>query len=141
MVNLVICYLQCTQCHRVKLQGNMQWVIIITQMTHSCILVLYLDQVDALKALEECIAEVRGWMLLNMLKLNYDKTEFLLIVSPYNIKKASSPSLVIGNTEVHSVTQVKNLTLDAAKSLMHTYVTSRLDYANSMLLCVNKGLV
>ena len=55
------------------------------------------------------LLRVWGWILLNMLKLNDDKTEFLLIAFLYYIKKVSTLSLVIGNTEVHSVTQVKNI--------------------------------
>ena len=43
---------------------------------------------------------------------------------------------------IRSISRIrKYLTLDAAKSLMHAYVTSRLDYANSLLLGVNKGLI
>ena len=35
--------------------------------------------------IEQCIKEVKVWMCSNMLKLNLDKTEFLLVGSPHNI--------------------------------------------------------
>ena len=35
--------------------------------------------------IEQCIKEVKVWMCLNMLKLNLDKTEFLLVGTPHNI--------------------------------------------------------
>ena len=34
--------------------------------------------------IENCVADIRHWMDVNKLKLNYDKTEFMLIYSKYH---------------------------------------------------------
>ena len=84
--------------NRIKISQllNEIWLSLYTQVIFNnkekpiLILLLTVSSFDvsgnSLKALAECIAEVCGWMLLNMLKLNDDKTEFLLIASPYYIK-------------------------------------------------------
>ena len=42
----------------------------------------------ALSNLEKCIQEVRHWMASNLLKLNEDKTEFLVIGQSNNLRNA-----------------------------------------------------
>ena len=37
------------------------------------------EQLAVLKSMEDCIRDIRSWMLNNNLKLNDDKTEFLII--------------------------------------------------------------
>ena len=131
---------------------------------------------SAILSLENCVEDIKKWMLENMLKLNDDKTEFLLIGSPYFYSKNPSASVKIGKIEIQSVTHTKNLgtifdcflkmdkfvnfkcssimyyirsiakirkclTTDATKALVHAFVTSRLDYANSLLYGINKSLV
>ena len=46
--------------------------------------------------LELCINKIRIWMVENKLKLNDDKSEFMLISSPYNKKTFNSLSIHIG---------------------------------------------
>ena len=45
---------------------------------------------DQIITLENCIRDIKTWMMKNFLKLNDDKTEFLLIGSKCNINKTSS---------------------------------------------------
>ena len=125
--------------------------------------------------LEACIASVKRWMQANMLKLNEDKTEFIVFGSPYFSRKLSCLSINVGNANINSTTKVKNLgaffdrnlsmsafvmdklktamfylknisrirrylTTDSAKTIVHAYVVSRLDYANSLLYGINSSL-
>ena len=115
-------------------------------------------------------------MLVNLLKLNDDKTEVILFGSPFFIKQDPSISIHIGSVSVSSSTHVRNLgaifdstmsmgkfvnlkvssasyylksiskirkmlTTAASKSLIHAYVTFRLDYCNCLLLGLNKSLM
>ena len=42
----------------------------------------------AVQRLQNCIHEISNWMKLNKLKLNIDKTEFILLGSAHNIQIA-----------------------------------------------------
>ena len=44
------------------------------------------DEDIALDKIQQCIAAVKAWMAKNYLKLNDDKTEFIVIGSPCNLK-------------------------------------------------------
>ena len=50
------------------------------------------DPVSYLNQLNACIFDIRSWMITNKLKINYDKTEFLVITSPY--VKLPSPEYI-----------------------------------------------
>lgn len=122
---------------------------------------------EVLSTVSACIADIRAWMIINKLKINDDKTEFLLITSPhakisrdiqisigqYNISPSSScKSLgVMFDQHLTMETQIKSicrsahfhirninairhlLPSTAAAHLMHSLVTSRLDYCNALL--------
>ncbi len=117
--------------------------------------------------MEELIAEVKSWMVVNMLGLNDDKTEFLVIHSKYRPLE-QFPSLTIGSAQVSAVDSARalgvrvdnNLTMEKhvsemckksflqlrelsrirkciprreAEIITHAFITSRLDYCNSLL--------
>jgi hypothetical protein len=68
------------------------------------------DGATALAQLEACIDEIKKWMTSNMLKLNDNKTEFLVFGSKHishNIPQISS--LQVGDSEVHAVPVAKNI--------------------------------
>ena len=44
------------------------------------------DQVEAVNAMERCIASIGNWMKLDKLKLNSDKTEIILIGTKPQLK-------------------------------------------------------
>ena len=126
------------------------------------------DEKDiTIQQLELCIAKIRSWMIENKLKLNDDKTEFLLISSPHNKKNFDSMSIHIGTETVKAANSARNLGVvmdsllnmenhvttvcqscyfhlrnigairryldsDTAAQIMHAFVTSRLDYCNSL---------
>ena len=127
------------------------------------------DPFPALEKLQKCIADIRSWMLLNQLKINDDKTEFLVITSkqkrhllPQNLNlqvgacsvvpsKSAKNLGVAFDEEVRMDNQISEmcksihfhlktvksirhlLTTDATEKLVHTLISSRLDYCNSLL--------
>ena len=66
---------------------------------------------QCIKRLEDCIAEIHQWMTLNLLKLNNDKTEFILFGTRQQLSKLDTilVSIAVGNTMVHLVEMVRNL--------------------------------
>ena len=116
---------------------------------------------------EQCVADVKSWLVENKLKFNDDKTEVLLIQSKYR-KPVSLESIQVGNAQIvpterarnigvifdrvfsfdkHIINMTKNinyhlynigklrkyLTNEAAKTYVHSVITSRLDFCNSLL--------
>ncbi len=117
--------------------------------------------------MEHLIADVRSWMVLNMLGFNDDKTEFLVIHSKYR-PFDELPLLTIGQQQVPTVDYARalgvivdnTLTMEKhikdisrksflqlrelsrirkclprreAEIITHAFITSRLDYCNSLL--------
>ena len=126
-----------------------------------------IDSLDeVLNSISDCISDIRSWMITNKLKINDDKTEFLLITSPHKTitrpikisigQKVILPSLsckslgVMFDKHLQMSTQVKSiyqsthfhirniremrhlLPSSAAAQLVHSLVTSRLDYCNAL---------
>ena len=126
------------------------------------------NSVSVMRRLEACIAEVKLWMANNFLKLNADKTQFMILGGKHDLAKVSCRKVIVGNEEVlpsatvrnigamfdatltmrehvNSVTkssyfQIRNLSKirkylsnEAANSLTHAFITSRLDNLNSLL--------
>ena len=127
---------------------------------------------DVMGSISKCIADIRSWMIRNKLKINDDKTEFLLISSPSS-KLSTDIKISIGQSDIIPSSSCKSLgvVLDnhmamdaqiqyvcrttlyhirnisairqlipqsAAAELIHSLVTSRLDYCNSLLYGVPK---
>ena len=59
--------------------------------------------------LEKCITGVRKWMANNFLKLNDDKSEFLIMGTKANLKKVVTTSLKIGSHSINAVEKVRNI--------------------------------
>ena len=59
--------------------------------------------------MEHCISDIRTWMLTGKLKLNDDKTEFMLIGAKQQLSKVNIDSLSVGSIEFTPVTVVRNL--------------------------------
>ena len=122
---------------------------------------------EVLCSLNKCISDIRSWMIKNKLKINDDKTEFLVITSPQS-KLATDIKIAIGQAEITTSSTCKSLGVmldnnmamgtqiksvcrstlyhirnisairpllpeSAAAQLVHSLVTSRLDYCNSLL--------
>ena len=118
--------------------------------------------------LENCVKDVRSWMLFNKLKLNDNKTEFIVIGTHQQLQKVSTQSLSIGNAQINSSKSARNigawfdchlnmqshisnicksasyhlhnirairkyLDRDTTSSLVHAFVSSKIDFCNSLL--------
>ena len=139
------------------------------QMTPNCIIAFgHSDPVSYLNQLNACILDIRSWMTTNKLKINDDKTEFLVITSP--CVKLPSPDfqLSVGSCTIDASSSVRNirvllyshmnleghitnfcqflhlyfrnicsirklLTDDAAACIVHSLLSSKLYYCNSLL--------
>ena len=126
------------------------------------------EQSKALTALENGIDDIKRWMLADKLKLNDDKTDFIIIGTRQRLKKVTFNTLRVSNTQVTSLSQAKNLgswfdtqmnlnthvtnccqaaffhlfnirrirkflNHETVQILVNAFVTSRLDYCNSLL--------
>ena len=68
------------------------------------------SDVDAgIKNLEECLKSISQWMNDNFLKLNENKTEYMLVGSTKQLGKFCSEKITVGNSEVKCVHQARNL--------------------------------
>lgn len=65
--------------------------------------------VKATEKLQNCILDIQKWMTANKLKLNTEKTEFLVIGSAHALKSHSGLTLKVGSSVVKSVNAVRNL--------------------------------
>ena len=59
--------------------------------------------------METCAVEIKQWMIINKLKFNDDKTEFLIIGNPQQRLKVSLPSLSVGDVPIAPTTECRNL--------------------------------
>ena len=66
------------------------------------------DQEVAVCAMERCISDLRKWMHQDKLKINDDKTEFLIIGSR-QLLKINPCTVRVGTTDIKPVSEVRNL--------------------------------
>ena len=67
-------------------------------------------QNNAIAAMEECLHEIRLWMIRDRLLINDAQTEFALIGTNAQLRKVSISTLRIGDAEVHpSIDPIRNL--------------------------------
>ena len=64
---------------------------------------------DCIARIEKCINEINIWMTQNLLKLNSDKTEFILFSTRHQLSKIDDISVQIGNNTVKPANHVWNL--------------------------------
>ena len=67
------------------------------------------EQSAALSAMQNCIADIRKWMLQNRLRLNDDKTEFITIGTRQQLAKVNIDSMQVGESSIAPTSRVKNL--------------------------------
>jgi len=66
---------------------------------------------DILSSIEACSADVIIWMNSNMLKLNKDRTEFIVFSSKQHVKKTENLRIKVGFSNINSSMSVKHLRL------------------------------
>ena len=129
----------------------------------------------AVERLSAFIDEIRSWMLANKLKLNDEKTMFLLLGRPSKLEKVDITSFTVGGAEipksdfatnlgtiwdsemsmerhVNNICKLgffqlrkiahlrKYLNTEATETIVHAFVSSRIDYCNSLLNGIPKYL-
>ena len=62
----------------------------------------------AMNTIINCVPDIRTWMIRNKLKINDDKTEFLVITSPY-MKAPAGMELSVGQPSIKPSTSCRNL--------------------------------
>ena len=68
-----------------------------------------LAQDDCIHHMEGCVEEIKNWMARNMLKLNEEKTEFVIFGTHQQLIKSQNITIRIGNTNITPVDHVRNL--------------------------------
>jgi hypothetical protein len=132
--------------------------------------------IDGIRQIERCVARVQQWMRKFQLKMNSDKTEFMIISSKRLANRITRSPLAIEDTLIEPSTSVRSLgvTLDhhaamdihiqnvcrgaylqlknirtlkkyldrsSLECVIHAFVTSRLDYCNSLLIGLPSSLI
>ena len=59
--------------------------------------------------IQTCIKEIRLWMSQNFLKLNENKTEFIVFGTTVQLSKLKSSTLIVGDSSVNLSSKVRNL--------------------------------
>ena len=67
------------------------------------------SQKDAVEAMEQCIQAIRSWMIKDKLRLNHNKTEFIVIGTRKQLAKVNIDGLSVGESIIALVTSVRNL--------------------------------
>ena len=123
--------------------------------------------------MESCLVDIKKWATLNSLKLNDDKTEFVMIGTRQQLAKIRFSSIRVGNYDIDASLSVRNLgawfdnkfamdahvtktcgaaffhlhnirrirkylSQDATETLVHAFVTSRVDYCNQSLVWTSR---
>ena len=83
-----------------------------------------INQLSAISAMESCVDDILSWMLTDSLKLNDDKSEFLIIGTPQQLAKIDIRSIWAGNCNVSTATSARNLgSWFDSKLSMSTHIT------------------
>ena len=68
-----------------------------------------LDEQDAIKNVEDCIECLRKFMQQNRLKFNDNRTEFLILGSPSNLKRTNTSSSTVGDQIIKASHNIRNI--------------------------------
>ena len=150
-------------------KNNLQYMIYADDSQDYIIVKPKQDWSSTAASLEKCVSEVSAWMNANFLKLNHEKTEYIIFHPRHKQFTPENFALQIGTSthtptshvrnlgvtqdscltmqkHVNNVTRAcyyhlrqigrirNNITTDACRTLVQSAITSRLDYANVLLL-------
>lgn len=92
---------------------------------------------NCFRTLQDCIQEIKEWMLVCKLKLNCDKTEFLVVGSRSMLNKIHRPlSIRVGEYQIESVNHVRNLGFWFDEHLSNNVHVNKI-CSNSMMMLRN----
>lgn len=80
-----------------------------TQLLHTFRPTSSTNQSDATEAIQNCITDIKKWMVAHKLKLNDSKTELMILGTSKQLEKLTTDSIVIGSEVIRSVKKVRNL--------------------------------
>ena len=69
----------------------------------------YANVTAPVSSIQSCIPDVQSWMMMDRLKLNPDKTEFLILGTRQQLEKVITSHLVVGESRISPPTKIKNL--------------------------------
>ena len=79
--------------------------------------VTFLTTLLLINLLEDCLVDIRKWLVLNKLTLNEDKSELLIILTSLQTHTCSLDSIAIGGCELKSSDRVRNLAVQFDSSM------------------------
>ena len=68
-------------------------------------------QDDCIHCMKRCVEEIKNWMARNMLKLNEEKTEFIIFGTHQQLKKIQNITIRIGSANIIPPDHIRNLGL------------------------------
>lgn len=133
-------------------------------------------ELKMIKQLENCISDVREWMIKHHLKINDSKTEVMVLGTQAQIAKIYFNTVKVGQSNVKLVTTVRNLGVlfdqqltmsdhvnnvcrkgyaqlrkirqirkyldnQAAEQIVHAFITSNIDYCNTLFYGAPKSVI
>jgi len=79
----------------------------------------------SLKNLEYCLADIRLWMIQNILRLNDNKTNIIYLASSKCAKSLNMPALQMGGSSITPIRSIQNLRVTFDKHInMYKHITS-----------------
>ena len=81
---------------------------------------------NALVKLQNCISDIRQWMVVNKLKLNNSKTEFFVAASAHNLRSLPNVQLDVGGTLISPSETIRNLGVIFDSSMSMSYHISHI---------------
>ena len=79
---------------------------------------------------EGCISDIRLWMANNMLKLNNEKTKFIIFGTHQQLAKISDISIKVGSMKIQPVDEVRNLGFFMDRFLKNSVHINKLSASN-----------
>ena len=72
-----------------------------------------------IQLMQQCVAEIKLWMKKNLLKLNDDKTEFLIITTKHRMNMFADVKIQIGDSDINPSLSARNLGVIFDSKLSH----------------------
>ena len=92
------------------------------------------EQLAVVKNMEDCMRDIRFWMMNNDLKFNH-KTEFLIIGKSQQLEKLDNISVSVGDLDIHPVPLARNLGCSFGSRLsMTSHITYHKNWCFFILL-------